>query len=93
MARIEMYTSRWCPYCSAAHRLLDGKGVDYEIHVVDSDPALRREMEARSGGYTVPQILVDGRALGGFDDIAALDAAGELDPLLAGTEPSASSPS
>ena len=77
-----MYSSRWCPYCSAAHRLLDAKGVEYDVYIVDFDRRRRHEMQERSGGHTVPQILVDDRPLGGFDDIAALDQAGRLDALL-----------
>ena len=82
MARVEMYSSRWCPYCGAARRLLDAKGVEYEVYAVDGDRALRREMEQRSGRHTVPQIFIDGRPVGGFDDIAELEAAGRLDALL-----------
>ena len=82
MARVEMYSSRWCPYCSAAHRLLGAKGIEYEVYGVDGDVERRAEMERRSGRYTVPQIFIDDRPVGGFDDIAALEAAGRLDALL-----------
>ena len=83
MADIEIYTSFWCPYCAAAKRLLDAKGVAYrEIEAPAGSPA-RAESETRSGGRTsVPQVFVDGQALGGYDDLAALDRAGELDRLL-----------
>ena len=83
MADIEVYSSRFCPYCSAALRLLEAKGVAYRVHQVDFNGALRREMMDRCGRHTVPQVFIGGRSLGGFDDLAALDAVGELDPLLA----------
>ena len=83
MARVEMYSSRWCPYCSAARRLLDAKGVEYEVYGVDGDRERRLEMEQRSGRHTVPQIFIDDRSVGGFDDLAALESAGTLDALLA----------
>jgi len=83
MAEIEIYTSAWCPYCAAAKRLLDAKGVAYrEIEAPAGSPA-RAEATRRSGGRTtVPQVFVDGAPLGGYDDIARLDRAGELDRLL-----------
>ncbi|MCP5151025.1 MAG: glutaredoxin 3 [Ectothiorhodospiraceae bacterium] len=82
MAKVEVYSSAFCPYCVAAKRLLASKGVEYEHHAVDGDPALRREMETRSGRRTVPQIFIDGVHVGGFDDLAALDAERRLDPML-----------
>lgn len=83
MPEIEIYTSFWCPYCAAAKRLLDRKGVEYREIEAPAGSEARAEAEARSGGRTtVPQIFVDGQALGGYDDIAALDRAGELDRLL-----------
>jgi glutaredoxin 3 len=82
MARILMYTTRWCPFCVMAKRLLAAKGVAVDEVAVDTDPARREEMMARSGRRTVPQIFIGDRHLGGFDDIAALDHKGQLDPLL-----------
>ena len=82
MARVEMYSSDLCPYCRMARRLLNAKGVAYTVLEVDGDPSAWREMSARSGGHTVPQILVDDQPLGGFDELAALDRAGRLDALL-----------
>jgi glutaredoxin 3 len=83
MPEIEIYTTFWCPYCSAAKALLAKKGVSFrEIDAPNGSPA-RAEAIARSGGRTtVPQIFVDGAPLGGYDDIAALDRAGRLDPVL-----------
>lgn len=81
---IRMYTSSSCPYCIRAKRLLTAKGVDFEeIHLGLGDTDARRRMsEETRGRMTVPQILVDDRPLGGFDDIRALDDRGELDALL-----------
>ena len=84
MARIELYTSPTCGYCHAAKRLLAEKGASYEETDVTADPAKRSEMMQRAnGGRTVPQIFIDGRHIGGFTDMAALDRQGKLDPLLA----------
>ncbi len=84
MENITMYTTGYCPYCANAERLLKSKGVA-EIHKIqiDTDPALRDEMMEKTGRRTVPQIYIGERHVGGFDDLRALDVAGELDPLLA----------
>ena len=80
---IEVYSSLWCPFCARAKALLDRKGVEYREIDVDRDPNLRQQMMQRAGGRrTVPQIFVDGRHVGGSDDLAALERAGELDALL-----------
>ena len=85
MARVEIYSSDWCPYCARAKSLLKKKGVAYEEIVVDGKPELRMKMAERAGGRsTVPQIFIDGRAIGGCDDLYALEKKGELDPLLKG---------
>lgn len=83
-AAVKLYGTATCPYCIAARRLLSSKGVSYEDIDVGRDPELRRTMEKLSGGYTVPQIFISDKPVGGYDDIAALDSAGELDKLLAG---------
>ncbi len=83
MARVQMYGTRWCPYCTAARRLLDAKGVSYEDIRVDEAPARRVEMRARGGGRTVPQIWVGDVHVGGFTELAALENDGRLDALLA----------
>ncbi len=83
MAHVEIYTSPTCGYCHMAKRLLAQKGVGFaEVDVV-RDPSRRPEMERRSGRRTVPQIFIDGRHVGGCDDLYALDQKGGLDPLLA----------
>lgn len=80
--RVVIYTSGWCPYCIRARHLLKTKGVSFEDIDVDADPARRDEMRRRSGRHTVPQIFIGDRHVGGCDDLHALDAAGQLDPLL-----------
>ncbi|UYN98422.1 MAG: glutaredoxin 3 [Devosia sp.] len=82
MAKVEIYTTPTCPYCHAAKSLLADKGVDYtEIDVLDPD--VRVAMTDRAHGRrTVPQIFIDNAHIGGYDDIAALDRQGGLDPLL-----------
>jgi glutaredoxin 3 len=81
-----MYTTLFCPFCSRAKSLLTKKGIDFTEIEVDGDPALRRQMTERSGGgRTVPQIFIDGRPIGGSDELAALEVSGELDRLLGET--------
>jgi len=80
---IEIYSSRWCPFCHQAKALLNAKGVTFEEIDVDADPNRRQEMMHRaSGQHTVPQIFIDGTHVGGSDDLAALDRAGKLDAIL-----------
>jgi glutaredoxin 3 len=88
-SRILVYSTPFCGYCGAAKRLLTSKGAAYTEIDVMMDPERRQEMLVKSGGRkTVPQIFIDGRHIGGFDDLNALDKAGELDPLLAAPPPS-----
>lgn len=83
MAHILMYTSAYCPYCANAERLLQSKGVkEIEKIRIDMEPEKRVEMMEKTGRRTVPQIYIDDRHIGGFDDLRALDLAGGLDPLL-----------
>jgi glutaredoxin 3 len=84
MAKITMYTTAYCPYCTNAERLLSSKGVT-EINKIriDEEPELRMEMMEKTGRRTVPQIYINEQHIGGFDDLRALDLAGELEPLLA----------
>jgi glutaredoxin 3 len=85
MRPVEIYTTPICPYCHAAKRLLDRKGVAYREIDVSHDPDLRAAMVQRAKGRrTVPQIFVGNVHVGGSDDLHALDHAGKLDPLLAG---------
>ena len=82
MPKVLMYCTAACPFCQSAERLLVEKGVAIEKIRVDLDPARREEMMSRTGRRTVPQIYVGERHVGGYDDLAALDRAGGLDPLL-----------
>ncbi len=84
MAKVEIYTTSWCGYSAGAKALLDAKGVPYTDIDVAADPDAKRAMISRSGAYTVPQVFIDGRGVGGYDELSALDARGELDPLLDG---------
>lgn len=84
MADIEIYTKFTCGYCARAKALLSGKGVRFTEYDIMEQPEKRPEMLSRANGrQTVPQIFIDGRHVGGCDDLFALDRAGELDPLLA----------
>lgn len=83
MPKVEVYTTPTCPYCHAAKALLDEKGVAYE-EITVLEPELRAAMVQRAHGRrTVPQIFVGATHIGGYDDMAALDRQGKLDPLLA----------
>ena len=83
MARIEVYTTQFCPYCVRAKRLLQERGLAYEEFDVGDDDELRGQVVERSGGRrTVPQIFIGGRAIGGYDELAALDVSGELATLI-----------
>ena len=85
MAKISMYSTGTCPYCQRAETLLKSKGVtEIEKIRVDLEPARRDEMMQKTGRRTVPQIYIGEVHVGGFDDLAALDRVGELDPLLRG---------
>ena len=83
MADVILYTKPGCPYCHAAMALLDKKGVAYTEIVASNDPAKKAEMVEKAGGKaTFPQIFIDGKHIGGSDDMRALDRRGGLDPLL-----------
>jgi len=84
MPSVLMYSTRVCPYCMMAEKLLQKKGVvQLEKILIDVDPAQRETMMARTGRRTVPQIYIGDHHVGGYDDLAALDRAGKLDALLA----------
>lgn len=82
MAHIEMYTTGVCPFCIRAKQLLQNKGVTWEEIRVDQDPSQLQVMLQRSQQRTVPQIFINNQAIGGFDELAALNTNGELDALL-----------
>ena len=84
MPNVQIYTTLFCPYCERAKALLTKKGVAFEELDAPHGSQHRKDAIARSGGKTtVPQIFIDGRAIGGSDDLSALERAGKLDPLLA----------
>ncbi len=76
-----MYTTRWCGYCVRAKALLEARGIPYEEIALDDDPAFRQTVQEKTGGWTVPQILVDGTPIGGYVELWRLDKAGALDDL------------
>jgi len=76
-----MYTTQWCGYCVRAKALLDSKGLDYEEIHLDDDPEFRAKLLDLTGGWTVPQILIDGRPIGGYTELWRLDREGRLDEL------------
>jgi glutaredoxin 3 len=78
-----MYTTRWCGYCVRAKTLLDARDLEYEEIFLDDDPAFRQRLLELTGSWTVPQILIDGRPIGGYTELWQLDRAGKLDPLAA----------
>jgi len=84
MPRVEIYTTASCPYCIMARALLRKKGVSFDEIDVAGDEEKRAWLGKITGRHTVPQIFIAGRPVGGFDDLAALEAKGELDELLAG---------
>lgn len=82
MAKVEIYTSSLCGYCSRAKNLLEKKGVDYIEYDVTYDAAKRQEMTARAGKTAVPQVFIDDKPVGGSSDLIELDIDEQLDPML-----------
>lgn len=80
--RVVMYGTEYCSYCAAARMLLKKKGIDWEEISISGDADKRDEMMQRSGGRTVPQIFIDGKPIGGFDDLYTLEQDGRLDVIL-----------
>ena len=83
MARVQMYTTAWCGYCTRAKALLEDRGISYEEIRMDGDLEFRRKLLDLTGRWTVPQILVDGRPIGGFMELWQLDRDGRLEQLAA----------
>jgi glutaredoxin 3 len=83
MPKIRIYTTRWCGYCVRAKALLNSRGLDYEEVAMDDDPAFRARLQELTGGWTVPQILIGERPIGGYTELWRLDREGRLDELLA----------
>ena len=83
MSPVLIYTTRWCGYCVRAKALLDAKGVVYEEVSLDDNPGFRRDLHELTGGWTVPQIVIDGTPIGGYTELWRLDKSGQLDARLA----------
>ena len=83
MARITVYTTRWCGYCVRAKALLDAKGLAYEEIALDGDHGFRQTLRELTGGWSVPQILIDDEPIGGYTELWRLDKTGALDERLA----------
>jgi glutaredoxin 3 len=83
-AEVKIYTRKWCGYCAAAERLLRGKRIEFENIDCTGDHAKREWLAEVTGRTTVPQVFIDGRPVGGYDDLKMLERSGELDRLLAG---------
>jgi glutaredoxin 3 len=82
MARIQIYTTRWCGFCVRAKALLDAKRLPYDEISLDDDAAFRAHLLDTTGGWTVPQIVVDGEPIGGYAELRGLERDGRLDRLL-----------
>jgi glutaredoxin 3 len=83
MIGIQMYTTRWCGYCVRAQALLEAKGIPFQEITLDDDPHFRQKLLDLTGGWTVPQILLAGRPIGGYTELWQLDRSGRLDERLA----------
>jgi glutaredoxin 3 len=83
MARVRIYSTRWCAYCERAKALLERKGIEYEDVAVDEDPAFRQKLFELTGGWTVPQITIDDEPIGGYTELWRLDREGLLEERLA----------
>jgi glutaredoxin 3 len=83
MAKIQVYTTRWCGYCVRAKALLKSKGIEFDEITLDDDPAFRQTLFDLTGGWTVPQIVLDGEPIGGYTELWRLDREGVLDDRLA----------
>lgn len=82
MATVTVYTTPFCPFCLRAKALLRERGIEFAEVDLSADPALREEVSARSGRRTVPQVFIAGRSIGGFEELRALAARGELERLV-----------
>ena len=87
MSRIQVYSTKWCGYCVRAKALLEGKGLAYEEITLDDDPAFRARLHELTGGWTVPQIVIDGTPIGGYTELWRLDKSGQLDATRRVTSP------
>src|SRR5919201_4523060 len=84
MTVVQMYTTRWCGYCVRAKTLLESRGIEFEEISLDDDPGFRKRLLDLTGGWTVPQIVIDGRPIGGYTELWQLDRSGELERVVRG---------
>ena len=75
---VKIYSTNWCPYCANTKRFLDEKGIEYEEINIEAEGMSRENLEKLTGGRTVPQIVIDGNPIGGYDDLITLDSEGKL---------------
>ena len=83
MARVRVYSTRWCGYCVRAKVLLQSRGIEFEEILLDDDPAFRQTLFDLTGGWTVPQIVIGDEPIGGYTELVRLDRSGALDAKLA----------
>ena len=83
MARVQIYTTAWCGYCVRAKALLDSRGIEYDEINLDGDAHFRQKLLDFTGGWTVPQIVIDGRPIGGYTELWRLEKSGRLAEQLA----------
>ena len=83
MSKVQVYSTRWCGFCVRAKALLDSKGIPYEEISLDDDAGFRQKLHDLTGGWTVPQIVVDGEPIGGYTELWKLDRSGQLEERLA----------
>ena len=83
MARIRVYSTRWCGYCVRAKALLESRGIEYEEISLDDEPAFRQKLHELTGGWTVPQIMIGDDVIGGYTELWRLDRSGQLREKLA----------
>ena len=82
MSKIQVYTTRWCGYCVRAKALLDGRGLEYDEVSLDDEVGFRQKLLDLTGGWTIPQVVIDGRPVGGYTELWRLDREGRLDAML-----------
>ena len=83
MTSVTVYSTTWCPWCDRAKALLNARGIEFEAINIDDQPDFRQKLVDLTGGWTVPQIVIGEQPIGGFQQLRALDASGELDKLVA----------
>lgn len=84
MAKIKIYTTNWCPYCSMAKKLLSSLGIKWKEINIEAEGISRADLEQLTGNFTVPQIIISGKPIGGYDKLYAMKQSGQLDALLTG---------